>query len=124
LQALWRSSWWESRKLVLIGHAERTVRCSAQLSRTINSLDTASLTLYTIRMILFDEENNIIIPESLRETQEGRAVISQMIHLRLLVAAELARCGIHTSLDGLLDDAGTVIGVLNRSGHLSFERTS
>jgi hypothetical protein len=75
-------------------------------------------------MILFDEENNIIIPESLRETQEGRAVISQMIHLRLLVAAELARCGIHTSLDGLLDDAGTVIGVLNRSGHLSFERTS
>lgn len=73
----------------------------------------------------YDNENNPTIPERYTNadaTQIDRAAISEFHHVRLLVAAELCRCGIITSLDAALDDADTVLGVLNRHGYVRFGR--
>lgn len=66
----------------------------------------------------FTDDNEFSPPSELSDTQEGRATITKMLRLRLLVAAELCRCGIIHTLDGVLDDADTVVGVLDRLGVL------
>lgn len=71
--------------------------------------------------VFYDEHNNFTPPRDLDETQEGRKIISDMNHLRLVVAAEFMRCKIYGlgGIDSALDDADTALGLLNRLGKIS-----
>ncbi len=76
-------------------------------------------------MIFFDSDNMIVYPDGFNTGTDApfddRCTLQKFVHARLLVAAELTRCGGYRSIDAALDDADTALGILNRSGYINFE---